>query len=324
MNSAEIGKMITERMVAALEDGTVPWRRGWSVQCGGLPRSMATGALYRGVNVFTLGLETMTAKYGSPWWGTFDRIAELSGMVRTPRPGGRGWYWKSPDGARRGVRKGEHATRVVHWKTIVKPDPDHPDDPERQRRFLTGRTDRVFNASQAGHLPDRFFPDRDPASALAPLPEPDAVLKGYLARGGPEVVHAFQGRAFYRADTDTITLPERGQFASPEEYAATCAHEWVHSTGHPARLDREGIRSFDHFGSDRYSREELAAEMGAAMFCEMTGVRGTFDNSAAYIASWLAVLRNDVTLIPRAATEAQAAIDLIFGTGHAAAPTSGK
>jgi antirestriction protein ArdC len=72
-------------------------------------------------------------------------------------------------------------------------------------------------------------------------------------------------RAWYRPSTDTVGIPSRNAFASTEEYYSTLFHELSHSTGHASRLGREEIGNIASFGSESYSKEELIAEMGAAI-----------------------------------------------------------
>jgi antirestriction protein ArdC len=48
--------------------------------------------------------------------------------------------------------------------------------------------------------------------------------------------------------------------------------ELTHSTGHPSRIGREGIEKLNTFGSESYSKEELVAEMGAAMLAGIAGI----------------------------------------------------
>jgi antirestriction protein ArdC len=91
-------------------------------------------------------------------------------------------------------------------------------------------------------------------------------------------------------------------------------HELVHSTGHKSRLSRIGIVNSDGFGGEKYSQEELVAEIGAAFMCGMLGIEDkTLDNSAAYVNSWLKKLRNDKRLVFFAASQAQKAVDYITG-----------
>ena len=103
-------------------------------------------------------------------------------------------------------------------------------------------------------------------------------------------------------------------FGSAEEYYSTLFHELTHSTGHPSRIRREGIEKLNTFGSESYSKEELIAEMGAAMLAGVTGIeRKTLANSAAYLKSWIDVLKSDVRMVVFAASQAQKAADYIQG-----------
>jgi antirestriction protein ArdC len=307
MPAQDVHQLITDRMIEALEKGTVPWHRPWATQTGGVPRSMSTRKAYRGINPWLLTMTSLDEGYTSPWWGSYDKIAELSGMAKDPKTK----RWVSPDGTPRGVRKGERGTRVIWWEAKTRPDPDNPDEP---RTFMVGGTRVVFNATQADQLPPGYHPEpgvRD----VGELPEPEAVLMEYAATRGPELAFIEQGRAYYQSGPDRITMPTRAQFDTAEEFFGTWAHESAHSTGHAKRLNRPGVASFDHFGSERYAKEELIAEMSSAILAEMTGV-GTdsmFDNSAAYISSWLKELKNDVKLVGSAASSAQAAVDYITG-----------
>ena len=141
------------------------------------------------------------------------------------------------------------------------------------------------------------------------------MLDAYLARGGPALVHVAGDRADYHPATDTIRLPLRAQFRAPEGYYATAFHEAGHSTGHPGRLNRPGVAAFDHFGSGRYAREELTAQMTSSLLCAHTGIDdpATFANSASYIAGWLTAPGGDHRLVITAAACAQRASDLITG-----------
>ena len=109
-------------------------------------------------------------------------------------------------------------------------------------------------------------------------------------------------------------MPSRNAFDSPEEYYSTLFHELTHSTGHTSRVGRDGIEKLNTFGSESYSKEELIAEMGAAMLCGVAGIeRKTLSNSAAYLKSWIDVLKSDARMVVSAASQAQKAADYIQG-----------
>jgi antirestriction protein ArdC len=121
-------------------------------------------------------------------------------------------------------------------------------------------------------------------------------------------------RAWYRPSNDTVGIPSRNAFNSAQEYYSTLFHELTHSTGHPKRLGREGIEKLNTFGSESYSKEELIAEMGAAMLAGVAGIeRRTLSNSAAYLQSWIDVLKGDSRMAVLAASQAQKAADYIQG-----------
>jgi len=283
--SDTVHRIVTERMIAALQRGTVPWRKPWQAAAG-RPRSMSTGAPYRGVNVFLLGLTAAEEGYGSPFWGTYRQIAGLGGQVR----------------------KGERSALVVFWKHAQAGHRDPQTGELTARSLPVLRYYRVFNAAQADHLAERFHPTPGEHSEIS---QPQAVLDGYLACG-PELVHVAGDRSDYHPATDTIRLPLRSQFRTAEGYYATAFHEAGHSTGHPSRLNRPGIAAFDHFGSGKYAREELLAQMTSSLLCAQTGIDNpeTFDNSASYIANWLTALNNDTRLVITAAAQAQRACEV--------------
>jgi antirestriction protein ArdC len=104
-------------------------------------------------------------------------------------------------------------------------------------------------------------------------------------------------------------VPELAQYDRPEEYYSTLFHEMGHSTGHPDRLNRKQTGGF---GSHDYGREELIAEMTNAYLCAEAGIQVTFDNSAAYLASWIRTIREDVRAVVVAAGAAQRAADHIL------------
>lgn len=285
----------TNKIIAALEAGTVLWQKTWKSTGGSdLPRSLSTGKPYRGVNVFTLWFEAMTKSYSSQYWGTYKQISERGGQVR----------------------KGEKSSEIVFWKIIDKT--ETVDGEAKVRKIPLLRLFHVFNTEQADWTDEARLPEIvKPAEANAdPIEAAQALVADYLANG-PSLGHG-GSRAFYQPATDHVQLPRLADFVSPEAYYSTLYHELTHSTGHDSRLKRDGIRegSFGAFGDKVYSNEELIAEMGAAILCAIAGIEqaATLDNSASYLAHWIGALKGDSNLIIRAASAAQKAVDRIVGT----------
>ncbi len=96
-------------------------------------------------------------------------------------------------------------------------------------------------------------------------------------------------------------------FETEEHYQATKLHELVHWSGHKSRLNRD---LNNRFGTQAYAAEELVAELGAAFLCAHLGVQGQLRH-AAYIDSWLLLLKDDDRAIFTAASKASVAADYL-------------
>jgi len=267
---------ITDRILALLEQGTVPWRQPWA-RTAGMPRNLFSQRPYRGINIWVL----TTMGYTSPFWATFHQVKEAGGNIR----------------------KGERGVPVVFWK--IYHTEDH-DTGEQEKRFVL-RQYTVFNAAQLDGVavpeipvpPDPFTPIERCAQLVEAMPQ------------RPAIVHGHQ-RAFYTPATDTLHMPLPACFESTKAYYAILFHELVHSSGHRSRLNRATLTDLCLFGDPTYAKEELVAEMGASYLSGVCGIAPvTLDNSAAYLQSWMQVLRHDTTLLVHAAAQAQRAADYI-------------
>lgn len=304
---ATIAKMVTDSILEALDAGTVPWQQGWTAR-GWLPTSMSSGKPYRGVNPWLLTIKAAKMGYGSPYWGTYDRIAELSGMVK------QGKRWVSPDGSARGVRAGEKSTVVVFHKRLIVKD-DTAEDGKRAIYML--RFYRVFNADQADGLPAKFHPEADKRTETERHDAADAIVQNYLDNGGPMFVEApMLDAPFYVPAMDVINVPLPEQFLTMVGRYGTTFHELTHSTGHKNRLNRDGIAHFDGHGTANYSAEELIAALGSSMLLAMSGLDANIQSNASYIAGWRKALSDDPTLIIKAAGKAWKAVDHITGATY--------
>lgn len=277
---------VTDRIIAALESGTPPWRKPWDPDKAGgptMPRNATTGQRYRGINVLTLGMSALAFTSGDPRWATYKQAED------------RGWQ----------VRKGERGTTGYFFKRLELRDDTKPgDDEDAVRRIPLLRAFILFHASQIDGIPDYVLP----TIAEAPWRAPEAA-EIILANSGA-VVRFGGDRAFYSPTTDHIQMPPQAAFATAEKFCGVLLHESCHWTGAPARLNRD-LRT--HFGSHDYAREELRAEIGQVMICAELGIGDCdFSNNAAYIASWLEKLRSDRKEIFRAAADAQRIADYLL------------
>lgn len=271
---------VTNRIIAALEAGTPPWRRPWDPQKagGGGPVNGVSGHRYRGVNALLLAMTPQMMAAGDPRWMSFRRAQE------------KGWR----------VRKGEKASTVFFFKKVELKGADSDSKTDDPKTVPVLRSYPVFHASQVDGVPD-YTP---PTAAEAPWRTPQSAsvivsLSGAIVREGGD-------KAFYSPAADTIQMPPRAAFPRAEGWAATMLHELGHWTGHPSRLDRNLA---GRFGTQAYAMEELRAELASAFIGSELGIPAEIDQHASYVDSWLKVLRHDKREIFRAAADAQRIAD---------------
>lgn len=142
------------------------------------------------------------------------------------------------------------------------------------------------------------------------------VCEDILARypNAPEYIFANSNKAFYSLFRDIVNMPKIEFHTSAEFYYTTFFYELTHSTGHKKRLNREGVAEMDGFGSMRYAKEELISALGVAFLCATAQIQKQeiLENNAAYLASWLKILKEDKHFIFDVAAEAQKAVDYIY------------
>lgn len=276
----DVAAKVTDRIIAALESGVAPWTKPWVG--AGLPTSANTGRPYRGINWLILSLAADDAGYTSNLWLTYKQAAAKGGQVR----------------------KGETGTQIVFWKII-----ENGDDRIPLLRYYT-----VFNVEQIDglDLPPTAAPDVDVADVAA-VREYVIGVWGDTGNSRPQMRTHPGDRAAYSPELDTITLPLDSQFTSVPGYVETLLHEVAHSTGHESRLNRWDGKQRT-FGCADYAEEELIAEIGAAMIAARLGLPTEFEQHAAYVGSWLKRLKDDRSLLIRAAQAAQRATDWVCGS----------
>jgi len=228
--------------------------------------------------------------------------AELQGFVSP--------FWVTFQQARQfvaHVKKGEHGSSVVYAATFKKTEAnDAGEDVERDIPFLKEYT--VFNADQVEDLPEHFYAMANPpTSKIESLERADrffANTKADIRTGGD--------RAFYAMDADYIRMPPLQVFRDAESHAATLAHEMTHWTCHPSRLSRDFGRK--KWGDEGYAIEELVAELGSAFLCADLQITPEIrKDHAAYIQSWLKILKEDSKVVFSAASHASKAVDFLHG-----------
>ena len=279
MKPTDLQQHVTDQIVAILESGTSPWVKPWSnTAATGMPHNHSTKRAYQGINVLILWAAAAERGFTSSAWLTYKQAQAAGGQVR----------------------KGEKGTAITFYKPIQ----IEADGEEKTIPMM--KTFTVFNVDQIDGLempetteqPKDFTADQKTDAAVR-------LFECYRERAG---IHFQTGgnRAFYSPSHDTIQMPERSDFTTESGYAATLLHEAVHSTGHQLRLNR--IKDTSKKG---YAFEELVAEIGAAFLCCDLGITNEMEQHASYIDSWLKALKDDRTLIFKAAAKASKAYELI-------------
>lgn len=271
-------QMVTDRIIEELEKGNIPWQKGWS--------GTAEGAYnYVSRKPYSL-LNQLMLKHDDAYL-SFKQVTDKGGKVN----------------------RGAKAETVVFWK--MHPVEEKQDDGTTKKKMVPMlRCHKVF------WIGDTTL-ERDEREAKAtehePIEEAERVIQEYLLR---ETELTFENtrpsnRAFYRPSTDTVVVPILSQFEHAEEYYSTAFHELTHSTGNAKRLNR--LTKCAAFGNEDYSKEELVAELGAAMLVNQCGIETekSFRNSAGYLQGWLSALKNDKRLIVHAAGKAEKAVKFI-------------
>ena len=284
LNQNEIRESITNRIVEALKQGKIPWRRPWSENpdpAGGLPRNIVSRKSYGGLNITLLWLTQNEKGYPTSFWGSYQQWASLGGQVR----------------------KGERATQIIFYRQ-VKRTVEQEDGEKRLETFPLLRTWSVFNICQVDGEIAEQFKAKPQADAIETFPavereEFDQLVKATNA----DIRFGFDKAAYYRLPADCIVLPDEGRFNTFGDFASTMLHELAHWTEH--RLGWEGD----------YASGELRAETTSSFVTSALGLPGSSDdsNTIAYIQSWIRALENDPKHIFKASSAASKAADYLLG-----------
>ena len=296
------------------------WKKGWIGGAGyaGLPQNVGDRN-YSGSNSFFLQLQTAAKGYELPVYLTFNQAHNLKAHVL----------------------RGEKAFPVVYWDMMVK-DKDGKRISSEEYRAM-GKEERkgleaipfvksfpVYNVAQTNlsevqpeqmkKLKEKFkLPELRDTEGMYAHPALDRMIRtqGWLC---PINADKQEGSAYYSPSRDIVVLPMKAQFNigdTPEdtyrggmEFYSTLLHEMTHSTMTPERLNREmGGR----FGDPKYAKEELVAELTAAMISHSMGFDSKItDNSAAYLDSWIGVLKKEPKFIVSIMADVNKASDMIL------------
>lgn len=287
-NFEKLYEKVTNEIIAQLEKGVIPWKKGWKAVSGAY--NAKNKKYYSFLNQIALG------KQGA--YASFKQWTDLNCKVK----------------------KGAKASYVIEWfykdytfKNKDKDENGNEVENEKKIRKWFPRVYPVFHESQVdGYVKPKMPARRRPN----PLKNAEKVIAEYKNFSGIKAIITDRqsDKAFYSPILDYIEVPMLAQYENPNEYYSTLFHEVTHSTGHSSRLNRGLDAKLASFGSKDYSREELVAELGSAMCLARLGIDtpDTLQNSASYIKGWLKALKDDKCLLVSAASYAERATRYIF------------
>ena len=291
--------LFSEMMITKIEslrskDG---WKKPWFTE-GALqwPKNL-NGREYNGMNAFLLLLHCEKEGYRIPRFCTFDRIQQFN------RTGSKDKEAKP----RVSVLKGEHSFPVMLTTfTVVDKETKErikwedykllsQEQREKYNVYPKLQTYHVFNVAQTNlkevrpelweKLEQEYsMPKVDRSEAFEPV---DRMITDN--RWICPIKPMYGDSAYYSISKNEIVVPEKGQFKDGESFYSNLFHEMGHSTGAENQLDRLKPTTF---GSAEYAREELVAELTAALTAQRYGMsKHLKDDTAAYLKAWLDSLK---------------------------------
>ena len=293
----DVRQDLTNRVLAYLEGGTVPWRKAWT-SASSRPINARTQKPYSGVNSLILGMAMFeNAAYASD--NRFITGAQAYEM-----------------GLR--IRKGERAAaRVIKMVEVDRRKAEKESDgnvlAEENDKYLVMKTYAVFHASQ---LDPGLPPVASTKASVAPVAAVGTLVNAMKETGLKIAEGPFE--PVFIPKLDLIRLPPMSSFKGVDaqdvegNFYGTLLHEIAHSVGAPKRLGRYGMSPMS---LRERAMEELVAEWSAAMMCSsIKGIKLGEDHvqqHSAYLASWMQALKEDKGAIFKAAAAAQRTCDYL-------------
>lgn len=284
---SEIRERVTGEIVAALQQGTLPWRKPWSdLENGGFPTNAVSKKLYRGINPWILQFASQRRNFTSKFWATYNQWAGIGCQVM-----------KRPSD----VPSGSWGTKIIFWKPIKTTKKNAKGD-EKESTFPLMREYTVFCADQVEGEAIEKFRTHAPSTAIVIDFKP---AEKVIAATGADIRHVPGGQAaYYRPPQDFIIMPLKSQFANLAGYYGTVMHEISHWS--ESRLGFSGS----------YALGELRAELSAAYLMAAVGVpqvgADVTANTASYLESWIKCLKEDHSAIFKISSAASKAADFIL------------
>lgn len=275
-----------EKVTDMVLSNSAPWIRPWGPkQARGLPVNALTGKAYRGCNIMFL----LATPFQSRGWLTFKQVSSLGGKVK----------------------RGSKATDIFFFTTIEVEKEDSKTGEKVKVDVPCLKNFKVFNLEQCELPEDAPLKYRPEDYIEKPTADDSGIFDECEKLLNLAVWYENDVKAFYIPSRDEIHLPNRRTFSSLSGFWGTAMHELSHWTGHESRLNRDMCHSF---GSKKYAREELIAEVSSWLLAVTLGTPHTPQNSASYLASWVRDFKDKPRELYSAISQAQKVVDYLLET----------
>ena len=293
----DVRQELTNRVLAYLDAGTVPWRKAWT-SASSRPINAKTQKAYSGINSLILGM----AMFENATYASDNRF------ITAVQANELGMH----------IRKGEHAAaRVIRMVEVDRRKAEKETEGEvvaqEDGKYLVMKTYPVFHASQ---LNKELPPVVSTKANVAPVAAVGTMVNAMKATGLKIAEGPFE--PVFIPKLDLIRMPPMSSFKGVDaadteaNYYGTLLNELAHSVGAPKRLGRFGLSQLT---LRERAMEELVAEWSSAMMCSgISGIKLGEDHvqqHSAYLASWMQALKDDKSAIFKAAAAAQRTCDYI-------------
>ena len=319
--SDDIYRRAAQRVVDAISAGTSIWQKSWTAPAGrSRPYNAFSNLNYQGVNRVILLCEMLGRGLGNDTrFMTYKQVAQMAknmadnGIAADKLPH---------------VKKGAEGIPIYKLGFVEKKRPvldaagkpvlDEDGKPkvriERGKSYMKSYV--VFHASNVQNMVP--LPAADNEAKLQW--EVRAELETLVQKLGVNVVYEPTDRPCYLPSTDTVFMPERSQWKTPDDFYAVLAHECAHATGAAHRLARPGITELTSvsggrgFNSESYAYEELISETASLYTCQSYGLNSqiVLDQHASYLAGWQSKILSDPAAMFKAFAEAEKAADFFM------------
>ena len=315
-----------ELLIDKLQTIQADWKKPWFTEgvSTSLPKNLS-GREYNGMNSMMLMLHAEKEGYKLPVWATFDRITGLNYVnthtgVRRDKQGAK-QEAKDSEGNNLplvSVNKGAKSFPVFittftvidkETKEKIKYD-DYRRMTEEERAkynvYPKLQTYNVFNVEAQSNLkearPELFQKLLEQNEVTRPAQQEGEMfsfpaIDTMIAENKwiCPIKPVYGDNAYFSISKNEIVIPEKQQFKSGESFYSNLAHEMAHSTGAENQLNRLQPSSF---GSKEYAREELVAEMSAALVSQRYGMSKVIkEDSLPYLKNWLDSLKEEPAFI---------------------------